>query len=72
MLNERLSEKQVCLVTALKVTIATLKRLCKVFTRGVDGDRQLTHGVSAGKGHLLTLNLPWFSHGIDLANTIYS
>lgn len=44
MLNEGLLEKQVCLVTALKVSIATLKRLCKVFIGGWEDDTQLTHG----------------------------
>lgn len=37
MLNGLL-EKQVGLVTALKVSIATLKRLCKVFTGGREDD----------------------------------
>lgn len=38
MLNEGLLEKQVGLVTALEVSIARLKRLCKVFTGGWEDD----------------------------------
>lgn len=63
MLNEGLLEKQVGLIGAMEVSIATLRGFCKAFM-GVAEETLGTPG--AVRGHLLALQLPssaWTSFG---------